>query len=211
MGFWGERFFQSDRDFDIVGIVGEHLGIEDLYYPDDPEQLRQELDSGKLEAEFHKIRDGGYESDEDLKWLGFKTTIVVLAAAAMRHGATISDEFRQYVKTALKSRLQMYQRAKDDMAKAIDSYRNGVPLDVAGMGLDETASSDERPKGGFGLNVLSPQMFNVGEVVENECETCGKDSDTLLRCGRCRKVRYCNIECQKKAWKKHKQVCAPAA
>lgn len=212
MGFWGEHFFQSDRDFEIIGILSEHLGIEDLYYPDDPEQLRQELDSGKLEAEFHKIRDDGYASDGNMKWFGFKTTVVVLAAAAMRHGATISDEFRQYVKTALKSRLQMYQRAKDDMAKAIDTYHNGVPLDVAGMGLVETANSDERSgSGSFGLNILDPQMFKVGEIVEDECDTCGKKSDTLLRCGRCRRVRYCNAECQKKAWKMHKQACVPAA
>ncbi|OJD34375.1 n-lysine methyltransferase smyd2 [Diplodia corticola] len=210
MGFWGERLFQNDRDLDLVCILSEHLGVDDIYMPDDPEKLRDELDSGKLEAEFVKLRDGAYASDENLEFFGVKTAVVVLAASVMRHGATISDDFRQHVRKCLNSRLQMYQQAKDDMAAAIDVYRNGTPLDIAGMGLFELANSDERPQGG-GLNLLSPQMFNVCETVEDECNTCGKQNDALLHCGRCRKARYCNAECQKKAWKMHKPACAPAA
>ncbi|KAF4533889.1 MYND finger family protein [Lasiodiplodia theobromae] len=150
MGYWGEGLFQNDSDLDVVILLGQHLGVGELYYPDDPEKLRQELDSGKLEAEFRKLRDGVYDSDEELSFYGIKTTIVLLAAVAMRHGATISDEFRQCVKDCLKKRLTMHKRAKDDMRKGIDTYRNGVPLDLAGMGLDEVVAtmSDTRSQGG---------------------------------------------------------------
>ncbi|KAL1621163.1 hypothetical protein SLS54_005658 [Diplodia seriata] len=209
MGFWGDRFFQSDRDLDIVCVLSEHLGVDDVYIPEDAEELRKELDSGKLEAEFRKLRDGAY-TEEDLSFFNVKTTAVVLAAAAMRHGATISPDFRQYVKDSLNSRLEMHQPAKDDMATAIDIYRDGTPLDLAGMGLFELMDTVDRPKGG-GVNILSPEIFTACEFVEDECSECGNGSDALLRCARCHKARYCNTECQKKAWKKHKPWCTPDA
>lgn len=36
----------------------------------------------------------------------------------------------------------------------------------------------------------------------------GSDGATLSLCGRCKKVRYCSPECQKKDWKSHKKVCS---
>ena len=41
------------------------------------------------------------------------------------------------------------------------------------------------------------------------CEYCsGKRSDTMLRCSRCKAVKYCSKDCQKKAWSGgHKEVC----
>ena len=43
------------------------------------------------------------------------------------------------------------------------------------------------------------------------CEDCGAPSATL-RCGRCREAYYCNITCQKHAWKKgHKHKCVTNA
>lgn len=37
------------------------------------------------------------------------------------------------------------------------------------------------------------------------CPICGKDA--LDRCSRCKKIYYCSQECQKTAWKIHKQNC----
>jgi hypothetical protein len=43
------------------------------------------------------------------------------------------------------------------------------------------------------------------------CAHCGKvgELDTMKRCGRCRRVCYCSVECQKLHWKRggHKNVC----
>ena len=39
---------------------------------------------------------------------------------------------------------------------------------------------------------------------------CGKKEDTAFefkRCGRCKIVRYCSPECQKKDWEFHKKSC----
>lgn len=42
------------------------------------------------------------------------------------------------------------------------------------------------------------------------CDFCSKpSSNKLLLCSRCKKVAYCNKECQKAAWKAHKSVCKP--
>jgi len=43
------------------------------------------------------------------------------------------------------------------------------------------------------------------------CKWCGKTTQnlgkTLVRCGRCKQIRYCGKECQAKHWPQHKPVC----
>lgn len=52
---------------------------------------------------------------------------------------------------------------------------------------------------------VAPSMTN--------CETCGKAEDAVAggnamqRCGRCKKVRYCNRDCQVKDWPAHQPFC----
>ena len=44
------------------------------------------------------------------------------------------------------------------------------------------------------------------------CNVCGakqkKDGKLLMRCGNCRRVEYCSVECQRKDWKMHKTLCS---
>ena len=39
------------------------------------------------------------------------------------------------------------------------------------------------------------------------CSHCHRPSSTLKRCGKCRKTSYCSKDCQKSAWKRHKEIC----
>ena len=39
------------------------------------------------------------------------------------------------------------------------------------------------------------------------CDSCGKTGESLLRCGKCRSVRYCNKICQRGHWELHKKSC----
>ena len=40
-----------------------------------------------------------------------------------------------------------------------------------------------------------------------ECSYCKKESNILKKCTRCRAVQYCNIDCQRNHWSKHKIDC----
>lgn len=42
---------------------------------------------------------------------------------------------------------------------------------------------------------------------EKKCNTCNFEAEQLLRCSNCKKVYYCNRECQITDWKSHKSVC----
>jgi len=39
----------------------------------------------------------------------------------------------------------------------------------------------------------------------NACKVCGKQD--AKRCGKCRIVFYCSVQCQRKDWKSHKEAC----
>lgn len=39
------------------------------------------------------------------------------------------------------------------------------------------------------------------------CKNCKKNSRSLKKCSRCKKAYYCNIQCQKNNWDKHKNHC----
>jgi tetratricopeptide (TPR) repeat protein len=57
---------------------------------------------------------------------------------------------------------------------------------------------------------INPRM-STGEGGKKEdgthtgCASCGKAA--AQSCGRCRKVRYCDRQCQKQHWKEHKKAC----
>lgn len=39
----------------------------------------------------------------------------------------------------------------------------------------------------------------------NSCKVCGKED--AKKCGKCHRVFYCSVTCQKKDWKSHKETC----
>ena len=60
-------------------------------------------------------------------------------------------------------------------------------------------------------------LGDVKEAVKNDktgmCTMCYKKTEhkKLFDCGRCRLVKYCGKECQKKHWKRHKNICKDQA
>ena len=43
-----------------------------------------------------------------------------------------------------------------------------------------------------------------------KCFYCGKHGHNLPKCRQCSQAYYCNADCQRKHWKKHKPVCRAA-
>lgn len=56
-----------------------------------------------------------------------------------------------------------------------------------------------------------PQPQSQPQSQKESCLKCGatttKAGNPLLRCSKCKTVKYCSPDCQKKDWKKHKHMC----
>jgi len=62
--------------------------------------------------------------------------------------------------------------------------------------------------------LANSKMENVVKMVKNlkegkVCASCQGVSGKLLTCSVCEVTHYCNRECQKKDWKRHKTECCP--
>ncbi|KAG6817208.1 hypothetical protein H0H87_011566 [Tephrocybe sp. NHM501043] len=44
---------------------------------------------------------------------------------------------------------------------------------------------------------------------EKRCDCCSATDKPLKNCSKCHVVRYCSVECQRKAWSTHKKTCQP--
>jgi hypothetical protein len=76
-------------------------------------------------------------------------------------------------------------------------------------------------------HLIIPDVFDAtGQVIQSEmqqiesnnvetaprCNWCGADEGFVpMKCSVCRAAIYCNKECQRKDWKKHKMECAQVA
>lgn len=59
-------------------------------------------------------------------------------------------------------------------------------------------------------DILSRVEYRYGRPSSLMCQYCKKHSEVILpRCSKCKKVSYCNTECQKLDWtlKKHASIC----
>ena len=55
--------------------------------------------------------------------------------------------------------------------------------------------------------ITQPKNKTVpSDKTTSSCRVCGKQ-DELKNCSRCKSVKYCSVECQKKDWPQHKESC----
>ena len=58
---------------------------------------------------------------------------------------------------------------------------------------------------------MSSTVGDNNVSISNKCAACNKVSDSLKKCGGCNQVKYCNRDCQKLHWPKHKKECKQLA
>mmetsp|Transcript_158259 Transcript_158259/g.274895 ORF Transcript_158259/g.274895 Transcript_158259/m.274895 type:complete len:666 (-) Transcript_158259:89-2086(-) len=76
-----------------------------------------------------------------------------------------------------------------------------------GMNVSESLESAHSPPGAS----VPEEPGSLGDVGDDCCLACGKSDGPLKRCSKCRSVRFCSVECQRRAWKAHKPDCARLA
>ena len=94
--------------------------------------------------------------------------------------------------------------ASDDDANARASSPSGQPPphDSAGDRPDTVQEDGKKKNNKTGKKTLWVTIFR--------CFHCGKHGHNLPRCTQCAQAFYCNAECQRKHWRKHKPVCRAA-
>ena len=55
---------------------------------------------------------------------------------------------------------------------------------------------------------LDGSLFKKDDSSLNYCSYCSKKGSNLKRCGRCKAISYCSMECQRTDWPNHKLECA---
>ncbi len=56
------------------------------------------------------------------------------------------------------------------------------------------------------FNILEPIEKRIGFLWKS-CDTCKEERRNTSLCARCKKSRYCSVECQRADWTVHKSVC----
>ena len=82
-----------------------------------------------------------------------------------------------------------------------------------------SSSSDQPRSSGNGpasddTNIVADDKKKTGTktlwVTVFRCFHCGKHGHNLPKCRQCAQAYYCNADCQRKHWRKHKPVCRAA-
>jgi len=106
-----------------------------------------------------------------------------------------------------KNRLEMTdivkRVAEEGMFYEIPKIRDCTVGDVDYEWIDADKMPD---KDKHGYTIVDDDMNLMMTEHMYTCAACA-EACSFNKCGRCKKVHYCNAECQKAHWKEHKPVC----
>ena len=57
---------------------------------------------------------------------------------------------------------------------------------------------------------VAPSLNCDAAALKMQCSGCGVKQEGMLKCTNCLKSYYCNAECQRKDWQRHKTFCQKA-
>ena len=75
--------------------------------------------------------------------------------------------------------------------------------------LPKNAIPQMSPHGGCAKDKVNPRSTSDSDSTTTRvsCAFCGQSTMKLMSCARCKKVKYCGKDCQRKHWKTHKLSC----
>ena len=126
------------------------------------------------------------------------------------------------VEQELESLVKSGQATQEEIAEAVHAKRE----EIDGKELEKQAMVLEWKKANPGKTTMiwggpetqryydkvaaKPPSADTSGVEKRTCGYCKKGSaEKLKQCSRCRSVYYCDVKCQRAAWKGHKQECKP--
>lgn len=200
----------------MLDFFTAELGTDSLYVPNDRAALRRQLDANNLLInKIAEIASGARDADPQIAFWGPKLVVVILGVVAIDYGARLPHQLRQTSHDCLKSRLGLYDSAKEEMRRALVQYVDGEAYELRGAGLYDTINMFKlipikRHPDQTGVNFPNPVWCAKYETAENEnvCGKCGKkEAAKLKKCARCLRIKYCSAECQREHWAEHKREC----
>ncbi|CAB9526236.1 expressed unknown protein [Seminavis robusta] len=96
----------------------------------------------------------------------------------------------------------------DDMARSMGIERDPVAMEKYNVDCAAGDVGKYAPMGGFPGGLEGALDSPITPM--NQCHFCdnkGTANTKLLRCSRCKVVKYCGRECQKNDWKFHSKDC----
>jgi len=73
------------------------------------------------------------------------------------------------------------------------------------------AWADHHHDAGGRMGAAEEDSREVSATDLQYCDWCGAGLLTMLKCGKCKLVYYCSIDCQRATWSQHKVACVPSA
>lgn len=90
--------------------------------------------------------------------------------------------------------------------------REGSPENNGDFIMDELSLVQLRQEYNGSIRLALFDFLELpGALFPNSCSYCGQTVSELKLCGRCRKSRYCCVDCQRTDWKRHKSSCKPSS
>ena len=77
-------------------------------------------------------------------------------------------------------------------------------------GLSDLALTKTGGKGGSAKGGGKGGGKGKGKGAIRTCFNCGRASAKLHSCGRCHRAYFCDQDCQRKDWKRHRRACHAA-
>lgn len=69
-------------------------------------------------------------------------------------------------------------------------------------------SSNRNSSTAISIRTAIMSLNNSIRDITRTCEVCRKIQEDMKKCSKCKAVRYCSQDCQKKDWSYHKTICA---